>query len=256
MNEENLKNYYNKFNEEKRLNSRHGKIEFQTTIKYIEKYLKNKKDVKVLDLGAGSGRYSDYLANQGYDVTAVELVKHNVKMIEEKNKNIKIFEGNAIKLDFLKEKYDLILIFGPLYHLIKEEDKLKVLENAKNLLNKDGIIMISYIMNDYAIIRHGFMEQAILNEINKIDEDFKIHQEETDLYSYMKLEDIDRLNKLSNLKRVKIIAQTGLSNHLRLYINKLNDKEFELYLKYHLSVCEKKEYLGTSSHILDILKSE
>ena len=63
----------NKFNEDKRLNSRHGKIEFITAINYINKYIK--KNDKVLDIGAGTGKYSIYLYNEGYDVTALELVK-------------------------------------------------------------------------------------------------------------------------------------------------------------------------------------
>ena len=77
-----LELYYNKFNEEKRLDSRHGQVEFITSMKYIHKYLgileesgKEKQDIKLLDLGAGTGRYSVPLAEEGYDVTAVELVK-------------------------------------------------------------------------------------------------------------------------------------------------------------------------------------
>ena len=41
MNEENLKKYYNKFNEDKRLKTRHGKIEFLTCMKYIHEVLAN-----------------------------------------------------------------------------------------------------------------------------------------------------------------------------------------------------------------------
>ena len=99
MNEK-LNNYYNKFNEDKRLETRHGIIEFQTTIKNIEEVLSNFKNPKILDVGAGTGKYSLYLNNLGYDVTAVELVKHNLKVIESKNKNIKTYLGNALNLDF------------------------------------------------------------------------------------------------------------------------------------------------------------
>ena len=56
MNEENLKTYYNKFNEDKRLDTKHGQIEYLTSIKYIEKYLK--KEDKIIDIGAGTGKYS------------------------------------------------------------------------------------------------------------------------------------------------------------------------------------------------------
>ena len=66
-----LEKYYNKFNEEKRLKSRHGQVEFITSMKYIHKYLPKREhgQVKILDVGAGTGRYSVALAEEGYDVT-------------------------------------------------------------------------------------------------------------------------------------------------------------------------------------------
>ena len=85
MNEENLITYYNKFNEDKRLTHRHGIIEFNTTIKYIDKILKNMNNPKIIDVGAGCGKYSIYLSDKGYDVTAIELVKHNLMTLKSKN---------------------------------------------------------------------------------------------------------------------------------------------------------------------------
>ena len=101
-----LEAYYNKFNEEKRLNSRHGQVEFITSMKYIRNYLevtavrtgKSKADIKLLDLGAGTGRYSIPLAEEGYDVTAVEPVRHNLGRLRQKSSLVRAFQGNALKL--------------------------------------------------------------------------------------------------------------------------------------------------------------
>ena len=70
MNEK-LNNYYNKFNEDKRLTRRHGIVEYETAMKYIHKYLKKIDNPKICDIGAGTGKYSIALENEGYDVTAV-----------------------------------------------------------------------------------------------------------------------------------------------------------------------------------------
>ncbi len=64
-----LENYYNDYEEDTRLQSRHGQIEFITSMKYIEQYLE--KGAKILDVGAGTGRYSLALSRKGYNVTAV-----------------------------------------------------------------------------------------------------------------------------------------------------------------------------------------
>ena len=120
-----LEEYYNKFNEEKRLNSRHGQVEFRVSMKYIHEYLESflkdgreKSEIKILDIGAGTGRYCVPLSEEGYDVSAVELVKHNLGILKSKGSNVKAYQGNALKLKrFEAESFDVTLLFGPMYHL-------------------------------------------------------------------------------------------------------------------------------------------
>ena len=253
MNEENLIKYYNKFNEEKRLDSKHNQIEFITALKYIDNYIKDGD--KIIDIGAGTGRYSEIYSNKGYDVTAVELVKHNLKQIEKKG--IKCFLGNAIDLSMFEDNsFDITLLFGPMYHLISMDDKIKALEEAKRITKPGGYIFISYCMNEFAIIKHGFMDNNILDELEIIDDNFKINPKETDLYSFVRLEDIDYLKDKVGLTRIKIINQDGPTEYMKNIINKMDDKTFELFIKYHLSTCERKELLGTGRHILEILKKD
>ncbi len=257
MNEENLITYYNKFNEDKRLTHRHGIVEYVTAMKYIHDLLKKYKNPKILDVGAGTGRYSVTLANEGYDVTAIELVKHNLMTLKSKNSTVKAHLGNATNLSLFKDNsFDVVLLFGPLYHLINKEDKLKAIIEAKRVLKKDGVILISYYMNEYAIITHGFKDNNILDAIknNEIDENFHVTPKETDLYSMVRLEDINELKDLSELNRIKILSQDGPSDYIRRVINKMDEKTFNTYIKYHLSTCERPELLGASSHVLDILK--
>ena len=95
-----LDNYYNNdCNEEERLLSRHGSVEFLTTINYIEKYLK--EGDTILEVGAGTGRYSLYFANKGYNVDALEYVKYNLDILKSKitdNMNINAELGDALDL--------------------------------------------------------------------------------------------------------------------------------------------------------------
>ena len=257
MNEENLIKYYNKFNEDKRLSRRHGQVEYITAMKYIHKYLSKMNNPKILDIGAGTGKYSIALSNEGYDVTAIELVKHNLMTLKSKNSNIKAFQGNAINLKKFEDKtFDMILLFGPMYHLISDDEKLMALFEAKRILKDDGIILISYYMNEYCVITHGFKEGLIKSSLDDglLDKNFHILSKKDDLYSMVRLEDINRYNKKANLKRIKILAQDGPTDYLRPIINKMNEEEFKIFIKYHLKTCERKVLLGASSHVLDILK--
>ena len=67
-----LTEYYSNYDEEGRLMSRHGKVEYLTTMRYIERYLV--PGTRILEIGAATGRYSHTLARMGYTVDAVELV--------------------------------------------------------------------------------------------------------------------------------------------------------------------------------------
>lgn len=255
MNEKELIQYYNKFNEEKRLNTRHGRVEFLTAIHYIEKYLK--KGDKILDVGAGTGKYSFYFQEKGYDVTALELVKHNLKEIEKKN--IKAVLGNALDLSkFEDQSFDIVILFGPMYHLISFEEKKKALEEAKRVTKKNGYIFISYCMNEYAVITHAFRENFIKKVLkeNKLDSSFHVLSKPNDLYSFVRIEEIDQLKEETFLKRISIIAQDGPTEYLKKEINQMDEETFQHFFQYHLETCERKELLGASRHILDILQKK
>ena len=256
MNE--IEKYYNKFNEDKRLKTRHGQVEFHITMKYILKYLKKLKNPKILDVGAGTGAYSIPLHNMGFDVTALELVKHNLRVLEQKNKDIKCLQANALNLKkFEDNSFDATLLLGPMYHLFSGEEKLKALNEAKRVTKKDGLIFVAYVSNDYAIITHGFVDGFILDAIKneEITKNFKIIDNIKNLYSFSSIKDINQLNKKSGLKRLKIIGVDGATDYIRPVLNKMSEDMFKTYIKYIETICERKDLVGASSHLLDILKN-
>ena len=159
-----LESYYNKFNENKRLLSRHGQVEYFVTNKYIHDYLF--KGAKIADIGAGTGAYSIALAKEGYDVTAVEYCKCNLGVlkanVKKENVNVKSFLGDCTSLHMLQDNtFDITLVFGPLYHLHGEEKQLKALEEARRITKEGGVILVAYYMNDYCVVSYGFKDNHI-----------------------------------------------------------------------------------------------
>ena len=251
-----LEKYYNKFNEDKRLLSRHGQVEFFVAMEYIKRVIGCRKNLDIIDIGAGTGRYAVALAEMGHNLTAVELVNKNVSQIKLKSKNIIAKQGNALDLKFKDESFDIALLFGPTYHLFSHEDKLKAINEAKRVLRKNGVLLIMYLTNEYAFITYAIKEgnlQKVLKE-KKLDENFNCTTREDDLYSYVRLEEINKLKEDAGMKRLQIIGVDGATDYIRPYINKLSQEDFEIYKKYQLSICERPELLGASSHIMDILQ--
>ena len=260
-----LELYYNKFNEEKRLDSRHGQVEFITSMKYIHKYLeqieqtKPKSEIKILDIGAGTGRYSIPLSEEGYDVSAVELVKHNLGRLKQKGSLVKAYQGNALKLKrFENDSFDVVLLFGPMYHLLEQEEKVKALSEAKRVAKPGGIIFVAYIMNEFSVITYAFKERHIKEamETGMLDASYHCTKTANDLYSMVRTEDIEALNEIVGIKRLQIIAADGAANYIRPYLNALDEEEFRYFIAYHLSTCERPDLLGASGHLVDILHKE
>lgn len=274
-----LELYYNKFNEEKRLNSRHGQVEYRVSMKYIHdilEYLKNgyaeaavqadtgktkirqeNSAIKILDIGAGTGRYSVPLSEAGYDVTAVELVKYNLGILKSKGSKVKAYQGNALKLKrFTDETFDLTLLFGPMYHLFSYEDKMQALKEAKRVTKTGGIIMVAYCMNEYGVLTYAFKERHILEcvEEKRLTEDFKTISGIENLYDYMRIEDIDKLVEAVGLSRIKILSPDGPANYMRPFLNQLTEEEFEHFVAYQMATCERADLIGAGAHTLDILK--
>ena len=261
-----LEQYYNKFNEEKRLNSRHGQVEFRTSMKYIHEAIellcqqhsaRSPQDIQILDIGAGTGRYSVALAQEGFDVTAVELVKYNLGILKQKNSSVKAMQGNALNLKKLSDNtFDITLLFGPMYHLFGFEDKKKALLEAKRVTKSGGIILVAYCMNEYSIITYAFKERHVIEcmEQGRFSDTFQTLSRPEHLYDYMRLEDINELNEVTKLTRIKIISPDGAANYIRPFLNQLTDEEFEMFIQYHMSTCERMDLIGAGAHTLDILR--
>lgn len=254
-----LEEYYNKFNEEKRLNSRHGQVEFITSMEYIHKHIDPlipKADFKILDIGAGTGRYSVALAEEGYDVTAVELVKYNLGILKSKNSTVKAMQGNALHLKKLADDtFDMTLLFGPMYHLFGFDDKVRALREARRVTKPGGIILVAYCMNEYSVLTYAFKEKHILEcvEQGRFTEDFHTISQKENLYDYVRIEDINSLNHFCELTRLQILSPDGPANYMRPFLNQLSEEEFQWFIQYHLKTCERPDLIGAGAHTLDIL---
>jgi len=247
---EKLTEYYNKFNEDKRLTHRHGQVEFNTSIFFIEQYLKTGD--RIVDIGAGTGRYSIYFKNKGYDVTAVEYVRPNIGKMKVNDPDLKVVEASATDLSMFKDdEFDVAIMFGPMYHLYSKQDKLKALLEAKRISKR--VMFVTYYMNDYCLIQHGFIDNNYSKIKDKLTKDYHIDDKDN-LYFQVRIEDMDELNHLANLKLIQRFAPDGPSDYIRSVINKMDDETFEAFKDYQIKNATRVELLGASSHVVDILE--
>ena len=253
-----LENYYNEYNEDGRLlNSRVGKVEYLTTRRYLDPLLN--ADCKIAEIGAGTGRYSVTLAKEGYDVTAVELVQHNLDILKSKldgSENIKTYLGNALDLNMLEDNaYDITLLLGPMYHLYSDEDKITALKEAVRITKPGGHILVAYCMNEATIIQYVFGGDQLktVMGLNMITDDWKCISEPKDLFEMVRVEDIERIDTAVPVERIKLVATDGASRYIRDYLEECDDETFEKWLSFHFATCERQDLIGATNHSLDIL---
>ena len=148
---EQVEKTYEIFNEDTRLNwSQAARVEFLTTTRYIDRYLK--PGMRLLDIGAGAGEYSLHYARQGYEVCALELSPANIAAFEKKispDFNLKLQQGTALDLSAYEDaSFDMVLLMGPLYHLHAAEDRQRAIAEAKRVCKPMGTIFFAFIGND------------------------------------------------------------------------------------------------------------
>ena len=256
-----LTRYYGSYDEDNRLCSRRGMVEYLTTMRYIEKYLR--PGMRILEIGAATGRYSHHFAQLGYQVDAVELVEHNIEIFQKNTKrgeNITITQGNAKDLNgFADDTYDITLLLGPMYHLFTEEEKLQALSEAVRVTKKNGIIFSAYCMGDASVLLYGFGRGEIHNIIDKCMLDpvtFQTFSKPWDLFELHRKEDIDSLRSHFHVTQLHFLATDGYANHIRQTLAGMDEDTFQLFLRYHFATCERIDMTGYSNHTLDIFRKD
>lgn len=245
---------YDIFNEDIRLNrSPAARIEFLTTVRYIEKYLK--AGDKILDIGAGAGEYSLYFAKNGYDVSALELADNNIKAFQKKitpDLKIELVQGNALDLSGYEDNsFDIVLLFGPLYHLRKKEDRAQCIREAKRVCKKDGTLFFAFINNDMVILTELCYNKEYLKENTYDHETFKV---EDFPFVFFTVDQCREMLTKNGVKLLHEVATDGVSEMIEDRINELDADSYNQFLRYHYYSCEKPEMLGHSNHLLFVGK--
>lgn len=249
--------YDEEYDEWERLD-RH-KIEFDITKRYLDEYIIG-ENLQILDIGGGPGRYAIYLAEKGHRVSLLDLSKRNIQVAKEKSREQGIpleayIHGNALELGEYEQRYDIILLMGPLYHLIEESDRKKVVENALKLLKSNGIIVASFISN-YAPIQDylkGLYSIESADELLVFLEDGKSSGDQGFTTAYFT--DYKEAKDLMSSFGLKELVFIGVENILGSKENEINALEESQYNKW-LEICyqlgKDENLMGTSEHFLYI----
>ncbi len=161
----NIELFYNKASEETRLDKGMGMFEFERVKSLIENYTPIQPST-IIDVGGGTGKYSEWLAQMGHRVHLVDPVFKHIQLAQARARKscqrFSIHLGESRKLEFPDNFADLIILHGPLYHLQKKEDRGLAIGEAKRVLKNGGIIL-GFAINYTASTLVGLLNGLIHN---------------------------------------------------------------------------------------------
>lgn len=253
-----ISGFYGQYDEDERLRrTRHGQVEFAVTMHYIHRF--TGKGAKVLELGAGTGRYSTALAKEGMDVTAVELVESNLAVLKENGaglENLRAYQGDATDLSrFADSSFDVTLVFGPMYHLYEPDEVDRAIDEAIRVTRPGGVLLFAFI-SVFAIMYANYLfgNWAFGQEEN-FTPDYQVRHFKEQLFTGY---DVTEFEKLFESKNVKWITTAGVDGLLEPIEKRpdfdIPEADFEAFVNWYLAFAEKRELLGNTNHLLYICR--
>ena len=241
-----LSNYYENYEEDGRLDRDNGhKIEWLTSIKYLEKFIP--KGSKILDCCAGTGQYSFWLAEKGFEVTAGDFVSKHTEIMKSspKSKLLKhIYNGSVLEMpQFSAGQFDVVLCMGAYYHLQDETERIKAIKECLRVLKDGGLFVLAYINRNAVFINQFKNDPSTIGRQLAIMSNGK-----NDVFYASDFNEIEEMADKLKIKTIVNVATDGLMYPLIGEINSLDKEQFEKFLNYHFSVCEQPSILGDSMH--------
>ena len=137
-------------------------VGWQKILPILQKNQFFKKKIKVLDIACGNGRFAWFLQDRGLDFSYSGL-DNNHQLLRLAKKSL-----TAKKIEHKLKQFDLIVVFGLSHHLPGQKLRKAFLTSLENLLNQDGLLVISnwQFAKDKQRFEKHYLNQNRLKKLN------------------------------------------------------------------------------------------
>ena len=144
-----IRAYYERAGEESRLEVGPARLEEVRTRELILRHAPD-PPATVLDVGGAAGVYAFWLAERGYDIHLIDAVPRLTELAHNRNAHAShrlasCTVADARALPVPDHNADIVLLLGPLYHLVRSEDRHRALTEAARVLSAGGVLVAAGI---------------------------------------------------------------------------------------------------------------
>ena len=262
-----ITDFYHRYNEDGRLYRGCGILEKIRTKEILSRYL-HSNDLNIADIGGGTGEYAIWLKKMGNHVSLVDLSPKHIEIVKERC-HIEGIElecalvGNAMETHLESESFDIVLMLGPLYHLINSEERIKCLQEGSRILKQGGVLICSAISR-YATLMYGYQHGSIndpdFQSIVKQDLETGIHIDHSgkDFFTDAYFHTVHDLEEELSMAGFQILKSIGIEgpfwwfNDIESHCN--DETKLHQMLQYIKMVESEKEIIGASNHLLVVAR--
>lgn len=240
-------------------------LEKERSQEIIFRYLK--PSMSIADIGGATGAYSFWLHDLGHKVHLLDAAEFHVETatktsITENKPLASISLGDARQLPYDDEQFDLVLLFGPLYHLQEKNDRVKCITEAKRVLKKNGVLLAATISRHASLFDgfwQGFIDDPAFENILKQDLEDGNHFNPvnhpmyfTDAHFHTQKE-IEEEFMVAKFSEFNTIAIEGFGWLVPGFMKRWNEKESRDKMLQYIRRTEKEPIMiGISAHVMII----
>jgi ubiquinone/menaquinone biosynthesis C-methylase UbiE len=233
-------------------------MEYKYTKRILNRHIS--KDSNVLEVGCGTGYYGIYLADKCLNYTGIDITPGNIDLMNEKIKalnlsNISGFVGDATNMSGLAdESYDVVLSFGPIYHLPPPEKEI-VFAESKRLCKYGGIVMFAYI-NKIGVYLGGCLKEPDKypnQQKNKSILKEGIDDSRDNIYWYTMPEDMENM---ANRHGLTIIENLGVDFIFTPEMYSLTTDKKDSWEELVDFMCSSKSCTGFANHAVLVCRKD
>ena len=157
---------------------------------------------------------------------------------------------------FADKSFDVVLNFGPMYHLFNKKDKHQAIKETLRVAKKNGICMFAYLPCASFVTGYGLRHQCVAHLYEAMDKHGRIKDTPAEVFTCFYIEDFKKLFAETGTKYVTNVATDGLAYVMREWLEQLSKEDYEAFLKWHFMTCERADQQGYSSHLLYICQKK